>query len=83
MTIPKYPADFHDCTRDKKVTEEELNSKINAEIQTMIEFMKKNDTVNHSKSFDDVLIIIDRIYEYEEYYYEISVAKQHARAIVR
>jgi hypothetical protein len=49
----------------------------------MVAFMKQNNTNNHSVSFEDVLIIIDRIYEDDDSYFEISVAKQHSRGIVR
>ncbi|RBW67476.1 hypothetical protein [Bacillus taeanensis] len=83
MEIPKYPIGFEECNRSKRVSEEELDQRINVEIQNMIEFMVKNNTVNHSKAFEDVLIIIDRIYEDEQYYFEVSVAKQHSRGIVQ
>ncbi|MFC0471806.1 hypothetical protein ACFFHM_15205 [Halalkalibacter kiskunsagensis] len=83
MHIPKYPMDFNDSIRSKKTTEDVLNSKVNQEIESMIAFMKENNTNNHSVSFEDVLIIIDRIYEDDDSYFEISVAKQHSRGIVR
>ena len=83
MTIPAYPLEFHECDRSKRLTEEEINKKINEEIHDMILYMKANDTVNHSKAFEDVLIIIDRIYEDDQFYYEVSVAKQHSRAIIK
>ena len=44
--------------------------------------MVNNQTANHSVSFEDVLIIIDRVDEEEEYYYEVSVAKEHSRVRV-
>ncbi|MFD2511347.1 hypothetical protein [Halalkalibacter alkalisediminis] len=83
MNIPKYPVDFNDSVRNKKTTEEDLNHKINLEVESMIEFMNTNNTNNHSVAFEDVLIIIDRIYEDDDSYFEISVAKQHSRGIVR
>ena len=83
MNIPRFPEDFNDSIRSKKTTEEELNLKINHEIKSMIEFMKENNTNNHSVAFEDVLIIIDRIYEDDDSYFEVSVAKQHSRTIVR
>lgn len=83
MHIPTYPVEFHECDRGKRISEEELNKKINEEVHEMISYMKKNDTMNHSKAFEDVLIIIDRIYEDDQHYYEVSVAKQHSRAIVK
>ena len=82
MNIPRFPEDFNDSIRIK-TTEEELNLKINHEIKSMIEFMKENNTNNHSVAFEDVLIIIDRIYEDDDSYFEVSVAKQHSRTIVR
>ncbi|GAE36511.1 hypothetical protein [Halalkalibacter akibai] len=83
MNIPRYPVDFNDSIRNKKTTEEGLNGKINSEIESMIEFMNRNNTNNHSVAFEDILIIIDRIYEDDDSYFEISVAKQHSRGIVR
>ncbi|MBP3952956.1 hypothetical protein [Bacillus suaedae] len=83
MYIPKYPEDFNDSLRNKKTSEGDLNNKINNEISNMIEFMEENQTNNHSVAFEDVLIIIDRIYEDDDNYFEISVAKHHSRGIVR
>ncbi|WP_209124920.1 hypothetical protein [Alkalihalobacillus sp. BA299] len=83
MNIPKYPDGFDECDRSKRLSEEELDKKINIEIKNMINYMSKNGTENYSKAFEDVLIMIDRIYEDDQTYYEISVAKQHSRAIVR
>ncbi|UOE92242.1 hypothetical protein [Alkalihalobacillus sp. LMS39] len=82
MNIPHYPEDFHECERGKRVTDEELKDKINEEISKMIEHMKKFDTTNHSVSFEDVLIIIDKIVEDDHSYFEISVSMQHSRGIV-
>ncbi|MEB1807313.1 MAG: hypothetical protein LPK26_08425 [Bacillaceae bacterium] len=83
MNIPKYPEGFDECDRIKRLSEEDLDKKINIEIENMIQYMTRNDTENYSKAFEDVLIMIDRIYEDDQTYYEISVAKQHSRAIVR
>ncbi|WP_332694682.1 hypothetical protein [Halalkalibacter lacteus] len=83
MHIPKYPMDFNDSIRSKKTSEDDLHHKVNQEIESMIAFMEQNNTNNHSVSFEDVLIIIDRIYEDDDSYFEISVAKQHSRGIVR
>lgn len=83
MNIPKYPEAFDEFDRSKRITEEELNEKINKEIETMLAYMNNNNTANYSKTFEDVLIIIDRIYEDDQFYFEISVAKQHSRGIVR
>lgn len=83
MNIPTYPTDFNECFRNKRLTEEELNEKINEEINKMISFMKENNSYNHSISFEDVLIIIDRIEEDGDVYFEISVTKQHHRARVK
>lgn len=83
MNIPKYPEGFDECDRTKRLSEEDLDKKINVEIENMIQYMARNDTENYSKAFEDVLIMIDRIYEDDQTYYEISVAKQHSRAIVR
>ncbi|MDT8860614.1 hypothetical protein N0O92_10245 [Alkalihalobacillus sp. MEB130] len=83
MNIPKYPMDFNDSIRSKKTSEEDLNHKINVEVENMIRFMSENNTNNHSVAFEDVLIIIDRIYEDDDSYFEISVAKQHSRGLVR
>ncbi|MFV8828841.1 hypothetical protein [Alkalihalobacterium sp. APHAB7] len=83
MNIPKYPEGFDECDRTKRLSEEDLDNKINVEIEYMIQYMTRNDTENYSKAFEDVLIMIDRIYEDDQTYYEISVAKQHSRAIVR
>ena len=83
MYIPKYPEGFDEFDRGKRVTDEEINNKINTEIETMINFMKSNQADNYSKAFEDVLIIIDRIQEDDQSYYEVSVAKQHSRAIIK
>lgn len=83
MRIPSYPADFNECLRNKRTTETERNEKINEEIKKMIAFMNANNSYNHSISFEDVLIIIDRIEEDGDVYFEISVAKEHHRARVR
>ncbi|OLO25367.1 hypothetical protein BTR23_24825 [Alkalihalophilus pseudofirmus] len=83
MDIPKYPENFDECGRSKRITVDQLDKKINDEIETMIDYMKKHNTENYSKAFEDVLIMIDRIHEDDQTYYEISVAKQHSRAIVR
>lgn len=82
MKLPNYPIEFHECSRNKRITEEELNTKINNEIERIIKFMVDNQTANHSVSFEDVLIIVDRVDEEEEYYYEVSVAKEHSRVRV-
>ncbi|TWI59227.1 hypothetical protein [Halalkalibacter nanhaiisediminis] len=82
MKLPNYPIEFHECSRNKRITEEELNTKINNEIERIIKFMVDNQTENHSVSFEDVLIIVDRVDEEEEYYYEVSVAKEHSRVRV-
>ncbi|WP_078553363.1 hypothetical protein [Bacillus alkalicellulosilyticus] len=83
MQIPKYPEGFHECDRGKRITEEQLNGKINKEIEKMIDNMIKNGTTNHSVAFEDVLIIVDRIYEDDQSYFEISVAMQHSRGHVK
>ncbi|WP_100408139.1 hypothetical protein [Bacillus solitudinis] len=83
MAIPSYPIDFHDCQRSKRMTEDLLHTKINTEIEKMIQFMNKNKTNNHSVSFEDVLIIVDRIFEDDDYYFEISVAKEHSKLRVK
>lgn len=83
MNIPVYPEDFDEFTRNKRISEEEINRKINSEIETMLKFMKENGATNYSKAFEDVLIIIDYIQDDDQNYYEISVAKQHSRAIVK
>ncbi|WP_096199776.1 hypothetical protein [Bacillus sp. FJAT-45350] len=83
MDIPKYPEGYHEFDRGKRVTEEEITEKINHEVESMIQFMVRNNSDNYSKTFEDVLIIIDRIQEDDEHYFEVSVAKQHSRAIVR
>ncbi|WP_062047106.1 hypothetical protein [Bacillus sp. JCM 19034] len=83
MSIPQYPEDFTDRVRNKRTTDEKLHNRINEEIHQIIQFMKENNTNNHSVSFEDVLIIIDRIYEDDDDYFEISVAKQHSVGIVR
>ncbi len=82
MKVPSYPLEFHERTRNKRLSEDELNTKINNEIERMITFMIDNQTANHSVSFEDVLIIVDRVDEEEEYYYEVSVAKEHSRVRV-
>lgn len=83
MNIPIYPEDFDEFTRNKRMTDEEMHKKINQEIKSMLQFMRENDATNYSKAFEDVLIIIDHIQEDDQDYYEISVAKQHSRAIVK
>lgn len=83
MHIPKYPEEFNEIDRNKRISEDEINQKINDEIKQMIDFMKKNNVANYSKSFEDILIIIDHIQDDDQDYYEISVAKQHSRAIVK
>ncbi len=83
MGLPQYPEDFTDRIRHKRTTDENLEKRINEEIKAMIQFMKDNQTNNHSVSFEDVLIIIDRIYEDGDDFFEISVAKQHSVGIVR
>ncbi|WP_088105307.1 hypothetical protein [Halalkalibacter urbisdiaboli] len=83
MSLPNYPIDFHDCHRSKRMTEEMLHTKINQEIEKMIFFMNENKTNNHSVSFEDVLIIIDRIYEDDDCFFEISVAKEHSKLRVK
>ncbi len=83
MKIPSYPHDFYECLRDKRKTEEERNERINEEIKKMITFMKENNSYNHSIAFEDILIIIDRIEEDGDVYFEISVTKEHHRARVK
>lgn len=83
MKIPVYPDDFDEFVRNKRISNDEINKKINEEINAMLTFMKENNVANYSKSFEDVLIIIDHIQEDDQNYYEISVAKQHCRAIVK
>ncbi len=83
MNIPSYPTDFNECLRDKRKSEEVRNEKINDEIKKMISFMNEHKSKNHSISFEDVLIIIDRIEEDGDVYFEISVTKEHHRARVK
>lgn len=83
MNVPVYPEDFDEFIRNKRISDEEIQKKINNEIKMMLQFMKENGATNYSKAFEDVLIIIDHIQEDDQDYYEISVAKQHSRAIVK
>ena len=81
MNIPKYPKQFHEKVRNS--SNKEIKKMINEQIISIINFMIKNNTDNHSVSFEDVLIIIDRIKDDGEVYFEISIAKKHKVGYVR
>lgn len=81
LRIPRYPKDFE--KRARKSSGSEITKLINEHIEKIIEFMTKNNTVNHSISFEDVLIIVDKVEAEEEVYYEVSVAKKHRVARVK
>lgn len=83
MNTPVYPIDFNECIKNKRITDEQLHNRITKEIHKMISFMDRNKTYNHSISFEDVLIIIDRIQEDDNEYFEISVAQKHHRARIK
>ena len=83
MNYPIFPKDFQDCDRSRRFTEEELISKINQEIKRMLDFMIERNIDNQSVSFQDILIIIDRVYEDDEVYFEVSVSEKHTRTRVK
>lgn len=80
--LPVYPLDFNECRRNKNITKEEKDKRINEEIKRIIEIMKKDNSNNYSISFEDVLIIVDKLVEDDVSYYEISVAHNHHKTIM-
>ena len=81
MNIPKYPKQFHEKVRNS--SNKEIKKMINEQIASIIDFMVKNNTDNHSVSFEDVLIIIDRITDESDVYFEISIANKHKVGYVK
>lgn len=79
MNIPTYPDDFYKLDRIEGFDAEK---QINKEIKNMIKYMEENKLDNYSVSFQDILIIVDRVNEDGDLY-EISVSQKHTRGFVR
>lgn len=83
MKIPNYPNEFHYYDRDRRLSEDDINKRINDEIEEMIQEMEKYSYDSMSTSFEDILIFVDRVKDDSGYKYEISVAEKHKTAFVR
>lgn len=83
MKIPNYPNDFYYYDRNRRLSEDIINKRINDEIEEMIQEMEKHSFDNMSTSFEDVLIFVDRVKDDSGDEYEISVAEKHKSAFVR
>lgn len=77
--MKKYPMDFRESASFSKVSNEEINSKI----ESVLKEMENNGTPQHLMFFGDTMILIIRLHEIDGGGFEIIVSNNFSQSFYK